>query len=256
MKNPSLPYVVVAVQASVDGRVALRRDRPLLHDEPGRRWAALRPPSFAAADAARAARHDAGAVLEGSGSMVPGTAGPLTGLPPPSGAGLHEDFAEPAGRKWFTVVDGRGRVRWTMTGNGEFDLLVLVCAATPPAYLAYLRRERIAYLVAGEERVDLEAALCRMRERLGVTTVVSHAGGGLNGALLRAGLVDEVEVIVLPALVGGLGTPTIFDGPPLGDDESPLPLRLLSAQVETDGTVLLRYAADRPETATPGPRGG
>jgi riboflavin biosynthesis pyrimidine reductase len=107
---------------------------------------------------------------------------------------------------------------------------VLVARATPAAYLAYLRRERIAYLVAGEERVDLAEALLRMRDKLGVTCVVSAAGGGLNGALLRAGLVDEIQVLVLPTVIGGRQTPSIFDGPELLVGETPAKLRLLSAQ--------------------------
>ena len=61
---------------------------------------------------------------------------------------------------------------------------------------------------------------------------------------------------MLPALIGGLGTPTVFDGPPLGDDEEPLRLRLLSAKAEEDGTLLIRYAAEPRETATPVPGGG
>lgn len=80
---------------------------------------------------------------------------------------------------WFTVVDSRGRVRWTEKGgSGGWDVLVLVARATPAAYLSYLRRERVSYLVAGVERVDLALALRRMRDRLGITCVVSKAGGG------------------------------------------------------------------------------
>jgi hypothetical protein len=55
---------------------------------------------------------------------------------------------------WFTVVDGRGRISWTEKHPG-WDVLVLVCRSTPADYLHYLRRERICYLVAGDERVDL-----------------------------------------------------------------------------------------------------
>jgi riboflavin biosynthesis pyrimidine reductase len=118
---------------------------------------------------------------------------------------------------------------------------MLVAGATPPEYLAYLRRERIPYLVAGQERVDLAGALGRMRDRLGVTCVVSLAGGGLNGALLRAGLIDEIQLLVLPAAIGGRGTPALFDGPELGAGETPTRLRLISCQAQSDGLVSLHY---------------
>jgi riboflavin biosynthesis pyrimidine reductase len=90
-----------------------------------------------------------------------------------------------------------------------------------------------------------------MKHQLGVTCVVSEAGGGLNGALLRAGLVDELHLMLLPSLVGGLGTPTIFDGVPLQPGQLPTPLRLLDARVTADGIVSLHYEIDH----QPGPGG-
>lgn len=248
------PRVVVSVNASVDGRVALRRNSPLMQEAEGRAWGALWPASTAEVEAARSDEierlYAPEAILEGSGSLVADSAGPLTGLDAPfEGADeeLYSDFvpdpahAGPDRRKWFTVVDGRGRVRWTIKSQGGYDVLVLVARATPRRYLAYLRAEGIAYLVAGEERVDLGAALRRMREKLGVTCVVSTAGGGLNGALLRAGLVDAIDLLVCPAVVGGVGTPSVFDGAPLGAGETPTRLRLVSAAAEADGLLRLRY---------------
>ncbi|NBE96747.1 deaminase [Nonomuraea sp. KC401] len=254
MDETPRPRVVVSVSTSVDGRVTLRRDRLLMDDSADRIWRSMQPEGAQAAEDARssllAGLHGPQAVLEGSGSLVTDSAGPLTGLPEefaePVDA-LHTDFLpeevaeRPGHEMWFTVVDSRGRVRWSMKRNGEYDLLVLVARATPAPYLAYLRRERIPYLVAGGERVDLAAALRRMREKLGVTCVVSTAGGGLNGALLRAGLVDEIQLLVIPAAIGGLGTPTLFDGPELADGEVPTRLRLLFAHVGGDGMLWLRY---------------
>ena len=59
--------------------------------------------------------------------------------------------------------------------------------------------------------------------------MVSEAGGEFNGALLRAGLVDEIQLLVLPAVVGGLGTPALSDGSRLLSGERPTSLRLLSS---------------------------
>lgn len=85
-----------------------------------------------------------------------------------------------------------------------------------------------------------------MKDQLGATCVVSEAGGGLNGASLRSGLVGELHLTLLPSLVGGLGTPTTFDGVPLRPGQLPTRLRLLDARVTTDGVVSLHYEIDRP----------
>lgn len=248
------PRVVVSVGASVDGRVTLRRGHLLLDQDAVREWELARPASAQLVEDACSSQLDKlyqpEAILEGSGTFVTDSAGPLTGVSPESDTPvdvLLTDFLPtevvegPDHEKWFAVVDGRGRVWWDTKSGGGFDILVLVARATPVEYLAYLRDERIPYLVVGEERVDLAVALRRMRERLGVTCIVSKAGGGLNGALLRAGLVDEIHLRISPVAVGGLGTPSLFDGPLLAEGDAPTQLRLLSVHAECDGMLWLRY---------------
>lgn len=253
LRETERPRVIVSVNMSVDGRVALRGGSPLMQEGEGWAWSAIWPASTPKVEALRAEETERAyapeAILEGSGSLVADTAPPKeldTRFDGPVEE-LYSDFLpasvreRPGHRRWFAVVDSRGRVRWTMKSQGEYDVLVLVARATPRSYLAYLRAEGIAYVVAGEGRVDLGAALRRMREKLGVTCVVSNAGGGLNGALLRAGLVDAIDLLVSPALVGGIGTPSAFDGRPLEAGETPAQLRLVSAKAEADGLLRLRY---------------
>lgn len=108
-------------------------------------------------------------------------------------------------------------------------------------YLAHLRQERIPYLLAGVRRVDLTSALAKIRTQLGARCLVSEAGGGLNGALLRAGLVDELHIITVPALIGGLGAPSIMDGPPLEPGSLPEQLRVIDVQVGAHGTIWAHY---------------
>ena len=62
-----------------------------------------------------------------------------------------------------------------------------------------------------------------------------------GGALLRAGLVDEIQLLVLPAVVGGLGTPALFDGSQLLSGERPTSLRLHSSHADADGLLRARY---------------
>jgi riboflavin biosynthesis pyrimidine reductase len=240
------PRVIVSVIATADGRVTLSRAERLLDDGPNRRWRSAWPPDTDELLAQRSAdierRHHPTVVLEGSGTFVADGQGPLE-LPEADAAAeeLWTDFLPHRSPRWFAVVDGRGRVAWTHKGDAETSLLVITSQSTPLPYLAYLRRERIPYLVAGIDRVDLEPALVKIRKQLGAKCVVSEAGGGLNGALLRAGLVAELHVITIPALVGGLGTPSTMDGPPLDPGSAPVRLRTIDVKVGAHGTIWAHY---------------
>jgi len=238
--------VIVSVIASADGRVTLSRTERLLDDGPNQRWRAVWPADAGDLMARRAAaieqRHHPTVVLEGSGSFVADDTGSLrlpdTAVPADV---LRADFLPCRSARWFAVVDSRGRVAWTHRGDENTRLLVIASRGTPLAYLAHLRQERIPYLLAGAHRVDLPAALAKIRTQLGAECVVSEAGGGLNGALLRAGLVDELHVITIPALTGGLGTPSIIDGVPLEPGSLPRQLRAIDVQVGAHGTIWAHY---------------
>jgi 2,5-diamino-6-(ribosylamino)-4(3H)-pyrimidinone 5'-phosphate reductase len=253
------PSVVTLNTVSVDGRLAVSPEILLLHGD--KRWQAMEEwgavgKGMTAFDALKAI-YKPQAMLEGSGSFVK-EGGQPEPLPPFEGDPelLYQDYLpeavvhRPGHRGWQTVVDGRGRVRWVYKDGAAFGeawagwyLLVCVGQHTPAAYLAYLRRQEIPYLVAGGEdgHVDLEQALEKMRSKLEVERVLSTAGGRLNGALMRAGLVDEVNVEFLPAVIGGLRAPSLFDSPDLKPDEWPIRLELISAQVQPGGRVWVRY---------------
>ncbi len=249
--TPNRPRVVVCSSASIDGRITIAPDVLLLTGE--KRWDAAIGSNAENTFERLKAMHKPQATLEGSRSFIRDGDQPAP-LPRATGdtAALYQDYLpesilkRPGHAGWFTAVDGRGRIRWLYkeypdeAWKGWYPL-VLVGFHTPADYLAYLRREEIPYLVAGQGQVDLRCALEKMRSLLGVTCVLSTAGGRLNGALLRAGLVDEINIDYFPAVIGGFETPSLFDSPDLKPDEYPTRLKLMSAQVQRDGHVWLRY---------------
>jgi len=83
-------------------------------------------------------------------------------------------------------------------------------------------------------RVDL-VALLRELARRGINEVHVEAGAKLNGALMRAGLVDEFVVYLAPAVIGD---------PARGMFESAEPLTSLVARVNLDWTAVDRIGAD------------
>ncbi len=106
-------------------------------------------------------------------------------------------------------------------------------------YLSALRDSGVSYLLAGASEVDLALALEKIGTRLGVRTLMLEGGGAINGSMLRAGLVDEVSVLVAPVVDGRVGAPSSFDV----EGASMLPRRLALRSVEQreDDVLWLRY---------------
>lgn len=81
------------------------------------------------------------------------------------------------------------------------------------------------------------AALRRLRSEHGVRSLLCEGGPALNGALLRAGLVDELFLTVAPRLAGGAAPLTIVAGETAVD---PIELELVWVLCH-EGSLFLRY---------------
>jgi 2,5-diamino-6-(ribosylamino)-4(3H)-pyrimidinone 5'-phosphate reductase len=246
------PRIVVFSVATVDGRIALGPDRLIIQDS--QTWKDLCGPGADVIRQQILSTEAPQVILEGSGTFV--REGDLSPPLLPSGgesAALYSNYLptevlhRPGHAGWYAVVDSRGRCRWEFKEQSGWHLLVLVAKRTPSEYLAYLRDKLIPYLVVGEDRVNLVQAATQLATRLGVRCILSESGGGLNGALLRAGLVDEVNLVTVPALIGGRSTPTVFDGPDPTIHEVPTRLVLLSTQPQPDGNIWTRYRVQMDE---------
>ena len=245
------PHVVVHNVASMDGRLTLAPGVDLMAGD--ERWTAMTadlPDPYAWARTT----HDPQVFLEGSGSFLNPVGAALQGVEPaPAPEGVHflpDDVVGVPGRRWFAVVDGAGVVdlqftEWPDPTWAGWHSLVLTSLAAPAAHLELLRQRHIPYVVVGERRVALGRALELLHDLLGVETVVSTGGGRLGGALLRQGLVDEIDVELLPWAIGGRRMPVLFDAAPLAPDEWPTRLELLSSEVVGEGRVRLRYRVVR-----------
>jgi riboflavin-specific deaminase-like protein len=112
--------------------------------------------------------------------------------------------------------------------------IVLTHAGAPQATRDALA-EVADVLVCGEERVDVDAMLDALARR-GLRQVLCEGGPGLFGALLEAGLVDELCLSLSPMLVGGDAGRIVR-----GASEAARRMRLVHALPAGD-LVLLRYA--------------
>lgn len=182
------------------------------------------------------------AVLAGSGTMVAAAAAADVDLTAedgsPSAPGSDPDPNNPL----LVVVDSRGqltRFDWLRKTGLFSDVMVLGSRRTPKTHFDRLRAAEVELERFGEDRVDLEGALSSLYEKRSIETVRVDAGPGLNGALLAAGLLDEVSVLLAPYLVGD--GRSILDGL---TDPATHRLVLTAAESQPDGYVWLRYTVE------------
>ncbi len=124
-------------------------------------------------------------------------------------------------------------------------MLHLVSYDVSPEYLSFLRKKGIPYLISGEDRVDLEDVLRKMKSTLNIDTILTSSGGRLAGALIRNNILDEVNMRFNPVVIGGFETPSLFNAPELKKDQWPIKLLHISTQVKASGHLLVRYKVDK-----------
>jgi len=119
------------------------------------------------------------------------------------------------------------------------EVIILCSKTTPKDHLRYLDDRNVEYFVAGEDHVDIKAALEWLAEKHGVENLRADCGGTLNGVLLENGLTDEVNILVHPHIVGGTKNVSIFKT--ANDLARPLELELKRVERKGNGLVLLSY---------------
>lgn len=68
------------------------------------------------------------------------------------------------------------------------------------------------HVLSYKNEMNFEDLFQVLKQDHGIERMTIQSGGTLNALLLRAGLVDEVSIVVAPLLVGGLSTSTLIDG--------------------------------------------
>jgi riboflavin biosynthesis pyrimidine reductase len=144
---------------------------------------------------------------------------------------------------YAVVLDGAGRLAWGRSEASGDPIVVVLTEQISDAHLAGLRADGVSYLFAGEHRIDLALALELLNRELGITRLLLEGGGTVNGSFLRAGLVDELSLLIEPAVDGAKGAPSVFDS--IEADAGPAAaletLTLESSQVLEGGAAWLRY---------------
>jgi riboflavin biosynthesis pyrimidine reductase len=152
-------------------------------------------------------------------------------------------FVRRDAKAYGVVLDAHGKIAWGRADIGGDPIVVVLSEAVSDAHLAGLRSEGVSYFFAGRSQLDLSLTLDVLNHELGVKRLLLEGGGGANGAFLRAGLVDELNLILCPAVDGAKGAPSVFDSTEAEAGQRPpiTAMTLEGTRALEDGAMLLRY---------------
>ena len=121
------------------------------------------------------------------------------------------------------------------------DQFVLI--TSNPAHPAFGMKQDNLHIIF-QQKQDLRDALVKLKEEYGCERLTIQSGGTDNSLFLREKLIDYVDIVIAPVLVGGKDTSTLIDGESL-KMESELSklgvLKLVDNVSLDDSYVRLRY---------------
>ena len=131
--------------------------------------------------------------------------------------GANERNLPQKGPVSFVLVDNHN-----LTKNGIKYFCVLsqtfVLITTNKEHPAFHVNEDNLHVIYQEE-LSLGRALKELYSTFGCERITIQTGGTLNALFLRERLIDCVDVVVAPVLIGGKDTPTLIDGKSLVKEE-------------------------------------
>ena len=121
------------------------------------------------------------------------------------------DYIADKEAKYFAVAfDRKGRLGWKDSrihdedpGYDDAHIINVMCEElVSDAYLAYLRDIGVSYIFAGKGELDLPLAVEKLKALFGIEKLLLEGGSVINGAFQRDGLIDELSLVVAPAVAG------------------------------------------------------
>lgn len=120
-------------------------------------------------------------------------------------------------------------------------MIEVVTESTPIAYKAYLRSKGVSYIIAGKEQLDCRMAMKKLYELFKIKKVLICGGGMVNWSFLKAGMVDELSLLLSPVTDGSSGTASLFTQVTATTAENPIEYKLKTVEKIGDSGLYLNY---------------
>jgi riboflavin biosynthesis pyrimidine reductase len=142
------------------------------------------------------------------------------------------------------AFDRSGKLHFSKPDVGGDHVVVLLGPSVPDSHLAELTKDGVSYVVAADEGMDARPLLELLGRELGILRLLVEGGGNVNGSMMAAGVVDELSILLAPAVDGAVGITGVFEVPDARGLAGKVRLRLTSSETLEHGVVHLRYAVE------------
>lgn len=119
---------------------------------------------------------------------------------------------------YAVCFDPKGKLGWKSNrivdedpGYGGAQIIEVLTEQVDERYLAYLQEMEIPYIFVGETEIDVELALHTLSVH-GINTLLLEGGSVVNGYFERAGVIDELSLVVAPIIADAEDKPLFMDG--------------------------------------------
>jgi 5-amino-6-(5-phosphoribosylamino)uracil reductase len=223
------PYVICHMCTTIDGRILSSRwvDAPA--------W--MRGKLFETT----AASFGIGAWLVGTTTMKEFADGNFKLKPAKEQIERVDHVADPKAKSFAIGADAKGVLRYKRSDVDGDHVVLLVSELVSNDYLAHLRSAGVSYLFCGRDHVDVRIALRKIGDVLGIRKLLLEGGGTFNGAVLKAGLIDEISQVIVPVIDGGAGVRGMCDIPGKAPKKAAATLRVTSHKKLRGGVNWFRY---------------
>lgn len=147
---------------------------------------------------------------------------------------------------YAVAFDPKGKLGWKSNkivdpdGDPGYDGAQIIEVLTEQAddrYLSYLMEMEIPFIIAGEDEIDVDFALFKLKNIIGCETLLLEGGSIINGSFQRADAIDELRLVVSPIVADK-------DDKPLFMDSTISNFELTKSEIK-NGNLVLNYKKKR-----------
>lgn len=153
--------------------------------------------------------------------------------------------------KYYVSIDSHGKLGWTTNTvqyrDTEAHIIEVLTASVGVPYRAMLRKLGISYIIAGDNHLDYDLTLQKLKKLFHIETLMLGGGGVLNWSFVQAGFCDELSMLIAPYADGSEETHALFQTKIGLSKDIPVSFSLEHVEKRVNDGVWLRYKFNKIE---------